>query len=108
MLSVDHNTNLPNKDDGICLYRSSKYLKMSRKFLLHSLHLHLNYKFKRKKEQQFILSRLDIFDQQFCLYQICRLYQTYFDLDLQYQMWPLSLTIVVSMQIMTLITYFQG
>ncbi len=47
------------------LYKASKYLKMSRRLLLHSLHLQLNCPLKKKKEQRFILSRLTIIDQQF-------------------------------------------
>jgi hypothetical protein len=38
------------------LYKPSKYLKMLRRLLLHSLHLQLNCPLKKKKEQQFILS----------------------------------------------------
>jgi hypothetical protein len=65
------------------LYKPSKYLKMPRRLLLHSLHLQLSCPLKKKKEQRFILSRLTIVDQQFCLEQIRYLYQTYFDLGSQ-------------------------
>jgi len=43
-----------------------------------------------KKEPRFILSRLTTVDQQFCLEQIRYLYQTYFDLGSQHQVWPVS------------------
>ena len=77
------------------LYKPSKYLKMPRRLLLHSLHLQLNCPLKKKKEQRFILSRLKIIDQQFCLEQIRYLYQTYFDLGLQQQVWPVSFNIIL-------------
>ncbi len=62
------------------LHKPSKYLKMPRRLLLCSLHLQLIYPLKKKQEQRFLLSRLKIVDQQFCLEQIRYLYQTYFDL----------------------------
>jgi hypothetical protein len=66
---------------------------MPRKLLLHSFLLQLNYSLKKKKEQNFILSRLRIVDQQFCLDQIRNLYQTYFNLGSQHQIWPVNFTI---------------
>ena len=88
--------------DNYTLYKPSKYLKMPRKLLLQSLRLQLNYALKKKKEQCFILSRVAIIDQQFCLDQIRSLYQTYFDLGLQYQVWLVSFKIVLSMYIIRL------
>jgi hypothetical protein len=72
------------------LDKPSKYLKMPRRLLLHSLHLQLNCSLKKKKEQRFILSRLRIIDQQFYLEQIRYLYKTYFDLGSKQQMWLVS------------------
>jgi len=90
-LSVDINNNSQSsQSNSICLYRPSKYLKMSRKLLLQSLHLQLNCPLKKKKQQKFILSRLTILDQQFCLDQIHNLYQIYIDIGFQHQMWPVS------------------
>jgi hypothetical protein len=89
------------------LYKPSKYLKMSRRLLLHSLHLQLNCPLKKKKEQRFVLSRLKIVDQQFSLEQIRYLYQTYLDLGLQQQVWPVSFSIIASI-FMPLIASFQG
>ena len=63
-------------------YKPSKYLKMPRRLLLHSLYFQLKYPLKKKNEQRFILSRLKIIDEQFCLDQIRYLYQTYLDLGL--------------------------
>ena len=79
-----------NSNDGICFYKPSKYLKMPRKILLHSLRLQLKCPIKRKKEQQFIIGRLGIVDRQFCLQQIHDLFQTYSMLGIQYRIWPVS------------------
>ena len=79
----------------ITMYKPSKYLKMPRKLLLNSLHLQLNYPLKKTKEQRFILARLKIIDQQFCLEQLRHLYQTYLDLGLQHQVWPVSYIITL-------------
>jgi hypothetical protein len=68
------------------LDKPSKYLKMPRRLLLHSLHLQLNCSLKKKKEQRFILSRLRIIDQQFYFKQIRYLYKNYFDLGSKQQM----------------------
>jgi hypothetical protein len=89
------------------LYKPSKYLKMPRRLLLHSLHLQLNCPLKKKKEQRFILSRLKIVDQQFCLEQIRYLYQTYLDLGSQHHMWPVSFSIITSI-FMPLMASFEG
>jgi hypothetical protein len=71
---------------------------MPRKLLLHSLHFQLNnhrgLKWK-KKEQRFILSRLELFDRQFYLDQIRDLYQFYFDQGLKYQIWPVSFSVIL-------------
>jgi hypothetical protein len=78
------------------LYKPSKYLKMPRRLLLHSLHLQLNCPLKKKKEQRFVLSLLTIIDQEFCLEQILGLYQSYFNLSLQQQVWPVSYSTLTS------------
>jgi hypothetical protein len=88
------------------LYKPSKYLKMPRRLLLHSLHLQLKCSLKKKKEQRFILSRLTIIDQQFCLEQIRDLYQTYFDLGLQHEVRPVSFSSISSI-FMPLIALFE-
>jgi hypothetical protein len=79
------NTDIGNQinSQNYTLYKPSKYLEMPRKLLLHSLHLQLNCPLKKKKEQDFVLSRLTIIEQQFCLEQIRNLYQTYLDLGSQ-------------------------
>jgi hypothetical protein len=79
------------------LCKPSKYLKMPRRLLLHSLHLQLNCPLKKKEEQRFILVRLRIIDEQFCLEQIRYLYQTYFDLGSQEKVWPVSFSVITCM-----------
>ena len=74
------------------LHKPSKYLRMPRRLLLHSLHLQLNCPLKKKREQRFILARLKTIDQQFCLEQLRSLYQTYFDFGVQHQLWLVSFT----------------
>jgi hypothetical protein len=86
----NHDSNQSNQTP-YTLYKPSKYLKMPRKLLLHSLRLQLNYPLKKKKEQSYILSRLKIVDEQFCLDQMCYLFQTYFDVSLQHQIWSVSI-----------------
>jgi hypothetical protein len=79
---------------------------MPRRLLLQSLHLQLNCPLKKKNEQRFFLSRLKIVDQQFCLEKIRHLYQSYLDLGLQQQMWPVSFLLTTIC--MPLIGTFQG
>jgi hypothetical protein len=97
------NNNQSNENNNIILYKPSKYLRMPRKLLLHSLRLQLKYSLKKKKEQKFILSRLVIIDRQFCLEQICYLYQTFFDQGAQHQIWPVSFNLVLSTYIIIFI-----
>jgi hypothetical protein len=96
MLSDDNNSN-QSSQVNITSYRPSKYLKMPRKLPLHSLRLQLNCSLKKKNEQGFLLSRLQIIDQ------IHYLYQTYFDLGLQHASWAVSLKIFlyISINILT-------
>ena len=83
---IDREANSQN----ITFYKPSKYLKMPRRLLLHSLHLQLHCSLKKKKEQIFLLSRLQIIDQQFCLEQIRSLYQVYSDCGSSNHVWPVS------------------
>jgi hypothetical protein len=72
------------------LCRVSKYLEMPNKLLLHSLRLQLNHRIKKKKEKLFILSRLQLLDQQFCIGMDQYLYQSYFADGSHYKIWPVS------------------
>ena len=75
----------------ITIYKSSKYLRMPRRLLLRSLRLQLNHPIKEENEQQFILARLRLLDELFCIDQIQCLYQYYFEQGLKFRMWPVSL-----------------
>ncbi|CAF1449613.1 unnamed protein product [Adineta ricciae] len=86
-LSSKDNTSSSNKHT-CTVYKQSKYLRMPRKLLLHSLRLQLKHPLKRKKERHFIVERLQLLDQQFYLDHIRCLYQTYFDQGLKFHMWP--------------------
>ena len=99
ILSFDNYSKDSNQETST-LYKTSKYLKMPRKLLLHSLRLQLNLPLMKRKEQNFILSRLQILDEQFRLDQIRYLYQNYFDLGVKFQIWPVSLKIILSMCIL--------
>jgi hypothetical protein len=63
---------------------------MPKKLLLHSLRLQLNHQIKKKKEKRFILSRLSLLDQQFCIGMMQSLYQSYAADGAQYKIWPVS------------------
>ena len=78
------------------VYKPSKYLKMPRKLLLHSLHLQLNCSLKKATAQRFILTRVRMIDQQFYLEQSRYLYQTYLNLGLQHHVWPVGFLIIIS------------
>jgi hypothetical protein len=75
--------NTQKSSQSYTLYKPSKYLKMPRRLLLHSLHLQLNCPCLKKKKE-------------FCLEQIRYLYQTYFDLGSQQQVWLVSFSIITS------------
>jgi len=104
-MSSNNEISTQTNSQNYTLYKPSKYLKMPRRLLLHSLHLQLNCPL--KKEQHLVLSRLKIVDQQFCLEQIHSLCQIYLDLGLQQQVWLVSFSIITSI-CMPPITSFQG
>jgi hypothetical protein len=99
IMSMSDNESNQSNQVNITFYKPSKYLKMPRKLLLHSLRLQLNYPLKKKKEQKFILARLTTIDQQFCLDQIRYLYQIYFDQGSQHQTWPVSFKIILNIRV---------
>lgn len=76
--------------------KASKYLRMPRQSLLRSLRLQLNLAIKKKKDQRFALSRLHLLDEKFCLDQSRYLHQTYLDLGSQYDLWPVSNNMIIS------------
>lgn len=70
--------------------RSSNYLKTSRGFLLNSLRGQINHSLKRKKEQLFVVSRLKLLDQRFCLSLNHDLWKSYLDIGSQEEVWAVS------------------
>ena len=72
------------------LDRYSKYLKMPRKLLLRSLRLQLDLRLKHEIEQNYVLRRLHLLDEHFCLCRIRHLYRSYLDLGSPDQIWPVS------------------
>nr|ABQ08076.1 hypothetical protein [Adineta vaga]ABQ08081.1 hypothetical protein [Adineta vaga] len=104
------NNQVDNNSDNInfTFNKSSKYLRMPRKLLLHSLRLQLNHPIKKKKETRFILTRLQLLDHQFCLDRIRYLYQSYYDQGMKFQMWPENiLKIVQSTEYSVIQKYFE-
>ncbi len=89
-MSSNNEISTQTSSQNYILYKPSKYLKIPRRLLLQ-----LNCPLKKKKEQRFVLSRLRY------------LYQTYLDLGLQQQVWPMSFSIITSI-CMPLINSFQG
>jgi hypothetical protein len=51
----------------------------------------LNYSLKVKNEQQFIYTRLNLFDQYYCLDLDLKLQQSYLDTGLQQHSWPVRI-----------------
>ena len=72
------------------LFRPSKYLNMPKKLLFHSLTLHCNHMFKKRKEKHFVLRRLHLLDRQFCISLDLHLYRSYFTDGSHYHIWPVS------------------
>ena len=74
------------------MFSVSKYFQMPKKLLLHSLRLQLNYPLKKRKDKSFILSRLRLLDEQFCLRMDQYLNQSHFDnADGSHdKIWPVS------------------
>lgn len=80
--------------DHTNMYKPSKYLRMPRQQLLRSLRLQLNFVMRKKKHQRFVLARLHLLDEKFCLNEHRYLHQTYLDLGTQYDLWPVSMEVV--------------
>ena len=73
------------------LDKYSKYLKMPIKLLLRSLRLQLDHRLKRKLECDYVLRRLHLLDEHYCVDRIRHLYQSYWDLGSKDQLWPVSM-----------------
>ena len=71
-------------------YKLPMYLKVHPNLLFRSLHVHLNYTIKKKKDRQFLHHRLQLFDKQCRLDHQKELWQSYFILGSEQQLWPVS------------------
>ncbi|CAM4969512.1 unnamed protein product [Rotaria socialis] len=69
-------------------YRRPMYLKRSPKILIKMLSKTLNYTFKEKADERFIVARLDLFDRFYCLRIDLQLWESYLDIGLQQHLWP--------------------
>jgi hypothetical protein len=90
---INNRYELRNEDNSCTLYELSKYLRMPRRLLMHSLQLQLNCTRRlkwKKKERHFLFKRLQLFDRQFYLDQIRYLYKFYFEQGFKYQTWSVS------------------
>lgn len=70
----------------------SKYLKMPRYLLLHSIRHQLNYPLKQEDEQNYVIRQLQLIDRQFCMNHLRYLYKSYCDLNSSDHIWPVSVT----------------
>jgi hypothetical protein len=67
------------------------YLMRSSTILYQILSTALSYKLKKKDEQTFMYEQLQLLDRQYCLEMEQQLWQSYFDVGLKYQIWPVSI-----------------
>lgn len=71
--------------------RIPMYLKRSPTILFQILKPKLNLPLKRADERQFIHHRLTLFDRHYCLEVDLKLQQSYLDIGLEQQRWPVSI-----------------
>lgn len=76
--------------DFVCFHRPSKYMRVQKHILLRTLRLHLKHRLRKKEEQTFILARLNLFDQQYCLGLYQKLWQLYMNMGSEHHVWPVS------------------
>jgi hypothetical protein len=83
-------TNRPSVVPKKSTYRLPKYLKKTSNLLFQALRLQLNKKLNTKAQQQFLHSRLQLIDQQYRLNLHRNVWQSYFTLGSEQQIWPVS------------------
>ena len=72
------------------VYREAPYLKVSPRLLLHALRRTPDDVFQTKSEQDFVYTRLKLFDQHYSLDLHRSLWQSYLDLGSEQQLWTVS------------------
>jgi DNA-binding transcriptional MerR regulator len=75
--------------------RQPMYLKRSSFVLFQMLNKTLNYLFKKKPEQKFIHTRLDLLDRQYFFQTDLQLWQSYLEIGLAQHRWPVSSIYIV-------------
>ncbi len=80
----------------LCLYRirPSKYLKMPYKLLHHTLGIKLKHHLIKNKERTFVFSRLRSLDELCYMDSIHKLWQTYYHIGVQHQLWPVNIMLL--------------
>ena len=71
-------------------YRRPMYLTRSPFMLFQRLSKRMNYSLKKKDEQQFLYTRLDLLDPHYCMEIDLKLWQSYLDVGLEKRTWPVS------------------
>lgn len=69
------------------------YLKRASTILFQMLNQTLNDQLKTKDEKNFIYTRIDLLDQQYCVEVHQQLWQSYLDIGIQKRTWPVRLSI---------------
>ncbi|CAF4306187.1 unnamed protein product [Rotaria sp. Silwood2] len=87
---------LPAKN--YALFRKSKYLKVKSSVLLRTLRLHLKHRLQTSNERKFVLTRLKLFDQRYCVTLWRDLWQFYFDFGIKHSVWPESVIMKVKIR----------
>ncbi|CAF5177972.1 unnamed protein product, partial [Rotaria magnacalcarata] len=85
---INENNNDINKHIN---YRQPMYLTRSSSILCQILNKALNYSLKKEDEKEFIFQRLQLLDQQYCLEMDRQLWQSYLDIGIQQNFWPVNL-----------------
>lgn len=63
-------------------------MRIGKHLLLRTLRLHLKHRLKKREEQRFILERVQLLDQEYCITLYRKLWQLYMNLSSKYQIWP--------------------
>ncbi|CAF5223456.1 unnamed protein product [Rotaria magnacalcarata] len=72
-------------------YRQPMCLARSSSILCQILNKTLNYSLKKKDEKKIIFQRLQLLDQHYCLEMDRQLWQSYLDIGIQQNLWPVNL-----------------
>lgn len=78
--------------NGTDLYRPSRsrYLSMPKKLLFRSICRQVNHPLKQKKQRTFVINRLAMLDEHFCLGMCQHLYRSYLEIGSSTKQWPVS------------------